>query len=86
MNRVTGNTPILTEDIKVLYQDHYLHLRWDPEHDEPITFEDILEKIEYQGGVVMVIAESYMKGDIYRYGNYVDDDYWYTVGKMVGFA
>lgn len=82
MRKIPGNTVIKAEDVKVLYKDHYLHFIID---DEPMSLEDVLEKIQYDGGVVMVITESFMSGAIFRYGNY-NDDYWYKVGEMVGFA
>lgn len=79
---------ILTEDIKVIFDEKVINIMQDFEFDEPMTFGDILEKcIEngYEGGTILLITESYLDGTIYRYGNY-GDDLWYEVGNMVGFA
>lgn len=54
-----------------------------------ITLNDCLEiaknEMGYECGVITVIAESYLGGAIYRYGNYQDGN-WYLVGTMMGFA
>ena len=58
------------------------------ENDTMITLDKCLEiaKLEgYTEGIILVIAESYLDGKIYRYGNYLDDT-WYEVGTMAGFA
>ena len=39
----------------------------------------------YKYGIITVIAESYLGGRIFRYGNYQDDE-WQLVGTMLGFA
>lgn len=36
-------------------------------------------------GTILVIAESYLGGKIYRYNNYSKEE-WYEVGEMGGFA
>ena len=56
--------------------------------EEPLSFGDILQKCKdkgYIGGIILVIAENPLSGDIYQYGNY-NDDYWYQVGDMKGYA
>lgn len=88
MNTHRNDEQILTEDIKVIFDEKVIHIMQDFEYDEPLTFGDILEKcIEsgYTVGTILLIAESYLSGTIYRYGNY-GDDLWYEVGSMVGFA
>ena len=88
MNTHRNDEQILTEDIKVIFDEKVIHIMQDFEYDEPLTFGDILEKcIEsgYAVGTILLIAESYLSGTIYRYGNY-GDDLWYEVGSMVGFA
>lgn len=88
MNTHRNDEQILTEDIKVIFDEKVIHIMQDFEYDEPLTFGDILEKcIEsgYTVGTILLIAESYLSGTIYRYGNY-GDDLWYEVGSMVGFT
>ena len=58
------------------------------EDDTMLTLDKCLEIAKEEGytnGIVLVIAESYLDGKIYRYGNY-SDDAWYEVGTMAGFA
>ena len=88
MSKHKNDEQILTEDIKVIFDEKVINIMQDFEFDEPMTFGDILEKsIEngYVDGTILLITESYLKGTIYRYGNY-RDDLWYEVGNMVGFA
>lgn len=88
MNTHRNDEQILTEDIKVIFDEKVIHIMQDFEYDEPLTFGDILEKCRESGytvGTILLIAESYLSGTIYRYGNY-GDDLWYEVGSMVGFA
>lgn len=44
-----------------------------------------LEEKGYTKGTITVLSESYLQGQIYRYGNYNDDN-WYLIGKLAGFA
>lgn len=39
----------------------------------------------YTSGTIIVLSESYLDGEVYRYGNYLDDE-WYEIGKLAGFA
>lgn len=66
----------------------------EPDHENDgfksgITLNNCLEiakeELGYNYGTILVIAESYLGGAIYRYGNYQDDE-WYLVGTMMGFA
>lgn len=84
----------LWEDVKIIFDDKYIKLFNDIEPDyenncmKGLTLEDCLNiarKNGYTMGVILVISESYMTGDIYRYGNYTDGEWW-RVGKMEGFA
>lgn len=56
------------------------------EYDEPLRLEDISLTYPY---VVLVIAEDWTYGLIYRYGNHKDKDgnnLWEEVGQTIGFA
>lgn len=61
----------------------------DFEDDRELTFGEVLDKCREAGwtgnGTILLILESYMSGKVYRYGNY-NDEYWYEVGTMRGFA
>ena len=55
-------------------------------NEEPLTLNDCLKIIGYDGaGVVTVIFEDYTKGEIYQYGNCIDEN-WYTHGETKGFV
>lgn len=88
MEKVNKNK-VLWENIKIIFNDKVIQLYNDFEYDDHIyTLEDclnIVRKNGYTMGVILVISESYMTGDIYRYGNYTDGEWW-RVGKMEGFA
>lgn len=89
MKRHKNDEMVLMEDIKVLFADTYLHFSQEFEFENPLTFGDILNKCRekgYERRVILLIAESYLGGTIYRYGNYKDDDEWIEVGTMEGFA
>lgn len=58
------------------------------ENNAMITLDKCLEIAKENGykiGTILVIAESYLNGKIYRYGNYSDNEWW-EVGTMAGFA
>lgn len=60
----------------------------DFENGKGLKFGDVLKEARkrgYQGGTILLILESFLDGILYRYGNY-QDDFWYEVGKMQGFA
>lgn len=88
MEKVNKNK-VLWENIKIIFNNKVIQLYNDFEYDNHIyTLEDCLNiarKNGYTMGVILVISESYMTGDIYRYGNYTDGEWW-RVGKMEGFA
>lgn len=56
--------------------------------EQLLSFGNILDKCKergYEGGTILVIAENPLNGSVYRYGNY-DDNFWYHVGDMRGYA
>jgi len=70
-------TLIYKDKVKKIYMD---------EMDDPIQFVEFLEMVDYDGKeTILLIAEEHLYGKIYRYGNY-NDDKWYEVGEMKGFA
>ena len=80
----------LTEEmITIIWDDHegvrQCKVINQDEHDEPVTLEEIrLSICEEHIGSILVIAESFLNGTIYRYGNH--DESWEKVGTMEGFA
>lgn len=93
MEKVDKNT-VLMENIIIIFNDKCIELfnSIEPDYDnncfKGITLKDCLEKAKkngYKGGVITVLSESYLSGTVYRYGNYNDNE-WYTVGTLVGFA
>ena len=93
MEKADKNTT-LWEDIKIIFDDKYISLYNDLEPDyenncmKGLTLEDCLNKAKengYTGGTILVLSESYMTGDVYRYGNYNDGEWW-RIGSLVGFA
>ena len=49
-----------------------------------ITLEDIRKKYEPYS-IITVICETPLRGDIYQYGNYLDEA-WYCIGETIGYA
>lgn len=88
MNKHKNDEQIFYENIKVIFDEKVIHIIQCLEYEEPITFFDILEKCKengYKSGTILIICESYLRGIVYKYGNY-GDDLWYEVGNMIGFA
>ena len=54
----------------------------DPQHDEPISLTEIA--LRYPE-VELVIHEDFLSGEMYRYNNYGDNEWWQT-GQTRGFA
>jgi len=54
----------------------------DPEYDEPISLEELA--LRYPE-VDLVIHEDMFSGEMYRYNNYGDNEWWQT-GQTRGFA
>lgn len=54
----------------------------DPKYDEPISLEEIA--LRYPE-VELVIHEDFLSGEMYRYNNYGDNEWW-EVGRTRGFA
>lgn len=76
---------VLWEDIKIIFDSKVIELFNDI---KGLTLEDCLNKAKENGyicGTILVLSESYLDGDVYRYNNYGDDE-WYHVGSLDGFA
>ncbi|MBQ0112399.1 MAG: hypothetical protein KBT03_04635 [Bacteroidales bacterium] len=95
MTRKTNDEPIgYFEGVEVIINDFESELiafEMDNnfEMGEGLYFKDVLEEAKkrgYKRGTILLIMESYLDGEIYRYGNYKDDDSWVKVGTMEGFA
>lgn len=93
MERVDKNE-ILWEDIKIIFNNKCINIFNDLEPDyenncmKGLTLGDCLNRAKengYKGGTILVLSESFLTGDVYRYGNYNDGE-WYRVGSLVGFA
>ena len=94
MLQIVDKNECLWENIKIIFDNTYIELWNDLEPDyennclRGLTLNDCLEEAKKRGytkGTITVLSESYLQGQIYRYGNY-DDDNWYLVGKLAGFA
>ena len=58
----------------------------DSPYDKPVTLNECLQIIEFDGeGVVTVIFEEPLRGEIYEYGNY-SPKCWVRHGTTVGYA
>lgn len=93
MDKIDKNK-ILLEDIKIIFDDKYIRLfnNLEPDYEnncmKGLTLEDCLNKAKENGyteGTILVLSESFMIGDVYRYGNYSDRE-WYRIGNLEGFA
>ena len=85
---------VLNEDVKIIFDDTLIRLFNDLEPDyanntmKGIKLSDcinIAKENGYKNGTILVISESWLSGEIYRYNNYGKHE-WYKVGTMVGFA
>ena len=85
---------VLSENIKVIFDDVLIELFNNLESDyknncmKGLTLKDCVNEAKekgYKNGTILVISESYLSGEIYRYNNYNQKE-WYQVGSMVGFA
>ena len=84
---------ILWENIKIIFEDKCINLfnNIEPDYNNCLkgyTLEDCLNIAKnkgYKEGTIIVLSESYLDGEVYRYGNYLDNE-WYRIGKLVGFA
>ena len=93
MNEVDDNT-VLWEDVKIIFKDKYINLFNDLEPDyknncmKGLTLNDCLKIAKENGytrGTIMILSESFLNGEVYRYGNYLNNK-WYQIGKLAGFA
>lgn len=85
---------ILDEDIKIIFEDtlvkifNYIEPDYENNCMKGITLNECIKIAKnkgYNNGTILVISESYLDGSIYRYNNYNENE-WYKVGKMSGFA
>lgn len=85
---------VLNEDVKIIFDDTLIRLFNDLEPDyennsmKGIKLNDcikIAKENGYKNGTILVISESWLSGEIYRYNNYGKHE-WYKVGTMAGFA
>ncbi len=52
-----------------------------------VNLNDCLKEIKYKGvGVVVVIIDEHLRGDVYMYNNYGNGGTWYKYGKTEGIA
>lgn len=94
MLQIVDKNECLWENIKIIFDDKYIEL-WnhiEPDYDNNclrgFTLNDCLEEAKkkgYKKGTITVLSESYLQGQVYRYGNYADGE-WYLIGKLAGFA
>lgn len=52
----------------------------DCEYDKPISLDELKEKHNAK----IVISESWLSGNVYRYGNH--GEFWEKIGETIGFA
>ena len=85
--KVADKNTTLWEDVKIIFNEKCINLFNDVERN-CLTLNDCLNKAKengYKDGIITVLSESYLDGEVYRYGNYLDNE-WYEVGKLAGFA
>lgn len=89
-----GTTKLWWEKIRIIVDDKTKEI-WQywtgTSEDKTITLNDCLKiakkELDYKNdGVILIICESYLKGIIYRYGNYPNCNDFEIAGKMHGFA
>ena len=85
---------VLDEIVRIIFEDKVIKLYNDIEPDyendrmKGLTLDDcakIATKKGFKDGTIVVISESYLCGNIYRYNNYSKKE-WCQVGTMEGFA
>ena len=85
--KVADKNTTLWEDVKIIFNEKCINLFNDVERN-CLTLNDCLNKAKengYKDGIIIVLSESYLDGEVYRYGNYLDSE-WYEIGKLAGFA
>ena len=80
---VDGNYIIIYKDMNEGNELKVVNESIDAEFDEPFSLQDSVDK--YGEGVYLVIFESWLSGEIWRYSNY-DKGVFDLAGKMKGFA
>ena len=91
---VKGTTKLWWENIRIIVDNKTKEIwqYWEgTSKDKTITLNDCLKiakkELGYKNdGVILIICESYLKGIIYRYGNYANCKDFEIAGKMHGFA
>ena len=82
MERADKDTT-LWESIKIIFEDKCINLfnNIEPDYDnnrfKGYTLYDCLNIARekgYKEGTIIVISESYLDGEVYRYGNYLDNE------------
>ena len=93
MKKVDKNTTLL-EDVNIIVEDKCINLfnNIEPDYEnncmKGLTLNDCLRIAKengYTSGTILVLSESCFDGNVYRYGNYLDNE-WYEIGKLEGFA
>lgn len=92
MKKLDGKAPLYEEIITIVLNRkktiEIMQMDETFENDTMITLDKCLEIAKEEGytnGTILVIAESYLDGKIYRYNNYSEGE-WCEVGTMAGFA
>lgn len=88
-----GTKELWWEHIRIVVEDKTKEIWqvWEgtPE-DKAITLNECLKiakkELDYKDGVILIICESFLKGIIYRYGNYSKCKDFEIAGRMHGFA
>ena len=89
-----GTTKLWWEHIRIIVDDKTKEIwqYWEgTKEDKTITLNDCLKiakkELGYNDdGVILIVCESYLKGIIYRYGNYTNCKDFEIAGRMHGFA
>lgn len=74
---------IMMDDGRVLFEPSWQMV----EQDEILTLDGIIRQVEerfHLHGTIIVMAEGYLSGTVYRYGN--RGDFWEKIGETKGFA
>lgn len=94
MEKANKSEALCHEDIKIIFDNKCISIfnAEEPDYEnggmKGLTLNECLETAKMNGyttGTVLVLNESFLDGDVYRYGNYNDDEWWH-IGKLAGFA
>ena len=72
--------------VRIIYGDTFVNTIMTI--DEPTSFRDLLNRlnIKYTTGTIHIWLESYLKGEIWMYGNYPESKFWWFHGETNGFC